>query len=110
LWFLIVAVIHAMKLTNASILLYIVDTWGMVMQLNIKKWGNSASVRIPAALMEAAGLKVDETIDMREENGRLIIEPIKRPVYKLEDLLAGLTEDNLHEEVDWGPPVGKEFW
>ncbi len=82
----------------------------MVMQLNIKKWGNSASVRIPAALMEAAGLKVDETIDMREENGRLIIEPIKRPVYKLEDLLAGLTEDNLHEEVDWGPPVGKEFW
>lgn len=25
-------------------------------------------------------------------------------------LIAGITPDNVHDEVDWGPPVGKEVW
>jgi antitoxin MazE len=28
----------------------------------------------------------------------------------LEQLLAGVTEDNIHEEIDTGNPVGKEIW
>jgi hypothetical protein len=28
----------------------------------------------------------------------------------LEDLLAGVTEQNLHREIDFGPAVGKEVW
>lgn len=32
------------------------------------------------------------------------------PGYTLEDLLAQVTEDNRHEVVDFGPPVGKEVW
>lgn len=28
----------------------------------------------------------------------------------LEQLLAGITEENRHEEIDWGPPVGNEVW
>lgn len=28
----------------------------------------------------------------------------------LEELLAGITEENLHPEIDFGPPVGKEVW
>ena len=25
------------------------------------------------------------------------------------ELLEGITEDNIHEEIDWGKPVGKEI-
>ena len=25
------------------------------------------------------------------------------------DLLEGITEDNIHQEIDWGKPVGKEI-
>jgi antitoxin MazE len=32
------------------------------------------------------------------------------PQHRLEDLLAGVTDDNLHEETDWGEPIGKEVW
>ena len=32
------------------------------MRVIVKKWGNSASVRIPAAIMDAASLKLDETV------------------------------------------------
>jgi antitoxin MazE len=80
------------------------------MRGQVKKWGNSASVRIPAAVMEAAALYIDQPVDIREEGGRVVIEPIATPVYDLNELVAAITADNLHEETDRGPPVGKEVW
>jgi antitoxin MazE len=74
----------------------------------VKKWGNSAAVRIPAAVMEAISLNLDETVDVREEGGRIVIEPVRVKEYNLDQLLAGITPDNLHGEVDFGPAVGKE--
>lgn len=47
------------------------------MPVTVKKWGNSASVRIPSAVMKAARLSIDETVDVREEGGRIVIEPIR---------------------------------
>ncbi|EHP44236.1 transcriptional regulator AbrB [Cupriavidus basilensis OR16] len=78
------------------------------MRVIVKKWGNSASVRIPAAIMEAASLSLDETVDVREEDGRIVIEPIRHSEYDLAQLLAGITPDNLHDEASFGPAVGKE--
>jgi antitoxin MazE len=78
------------------------------MRVTIKKWGNSASVRIPASIMAAAHIELDHQVDVREEGGRIVIEPLRQPEYKLDDLLAGITPDNIHEEVDFGAPVGKE--
>ncbi|UZN50012.1 AbrB/MazE/SpoVT family DNA-binding domain-containing protein [Cupriavidus sp. H18C1] len=79
------------------------------MRMVIKKWGNSASVRIPAAIMEAAKLSVDAVVDVREENGRIVIEPLPDAESELDVLIAGITAENLHEEVDFGPRVGKEL-
>ncbi|MGN7964181.1 AbrB/MazE/SpoVT family DNA-binding domain-containing protein [Brucella sp. 22210] len=78
------------------------------MQVLIKKWGNSAAVRLPAAIMEAVHLELDTAVDVREEGGRIVIEPVRQPNYRLEELLAGITPDNVHEEVDFGASVGKE--
>ena len=78
------------------------------MQVLVKKWGNSASVRIPSAVMEAAKLSLDQPVDVREEAGRVIIEPLRRPEFDIATLIAGITDENLHEEIDFGPPVGKE--
>ncbi|GGO84413.1 hypothetical protein GCM10011348_30610 [Marinobacterium nitratireducens] len=71
-------------------------------------WDNSASMRIPSAIMDAAKLHIDPIVDVREEGGRIVIEPIWEEDYKLEDLVAGITESNLHSEVDYGLEVGKE--
>lgn len=80
------------------------------MKTVVKKWGNSASVRIPAAVMQAARLKLDEAVDVREESGRIVIEPAQRKEYDLGELLKGITRENLHGEADFGRPVGKEAW
>jgi antitoxin MazE len=78
------------------------------MKSMIKKWGNSASVRIPAVVMEAARLSLDDAVDVREEGGRIVIEPLRRREYDLDALLADITPENLHTEVSFGPAVGKE--
>jgi len=78
------------------------------MKSMIKKWGNSASVRIPAVVMEAARLSLDDAVDVREEGGRIVIEPVRQREYDLDELLADITPENLHAEVSFGPAVGKE--
>ena len=77
------------------------------MRVLVKKWGNSASVRIPTGIMEAARLELNDAVDVREEGGRIVIEPI-RPEFTLAQLLEGVTPENIHTEVDFGGPAGKE--
>ena len=74
----------------------------------VKKWGNSPAVRLPAAIMEAAHLVLDQAVEVRAENGRVIIEPAV-PSYSLDDLLAAITPENRHTELDFGVPEGKEL-
>lgn len=74
---------------------------------SLKKWGNSPAVRIPAAVMEAAHLTLDQAVEIRAENGRVVIEPAG-PSYALADLLAGITPENRHADVDFGLPQGRE--
>ena len=80
------------------------------MQVIVKKWGNSASVRIPARVMAAADIAIDQAVDVREENGRIIIEPIRAPAYDLDAMLAEMEPETFHEDIDFGAVVGKEFW
>ena len=79
------------------------------MRVHVKKWGNSASVRIPASVMAAVELKIDQAVDVREENGRVVIEPIPA-AHDLDALLAAMTPETFHDEVDFGAPVGDEAW
>lgn len=79
------------------------------MHVTVKKWGHSASVRIPVAIMKAVRLNLDEIVDVREEGGRIVIEPVRSTKeYNLVQMLADITPENLHSEVDFGPAVGKE--
>ena len=80
------------------------------MRTVIKKWGNSASVRIPAAVMQAAHLELDETetVDVREESGRVVIEPAQRKEYGVAELIKRITHKNVHDEADFGKAVGNE--
>ncbi len=80
------------------------------MKASIKKWGNSAAVRIPTAVLEATQVHIDEEVDIREEAGRIVIEPLREKAYKLEDLLKGISKDNMHEAIDFASPEGGEVW
>lgn len=80
-----------------------------MIQVTVKKWGNSPSVRLPAAIVRQASLSVDDVVELVVEDGRIVIMPVKTKEYSLDALMAGITDDNLHPEISFGEPVGKEL-
>lgn len=80
------------------------------MRAKIKVWGNSLALRIPKHLADETGLKPNSQVEVRVERGTLIVEPVAKPVYQLDDLLEQITPDNLHDEIDTGDAVGNEAW
>ncbi|MBU4685525.1 AbrB/MazE/SpoVT family DNA-binding domain-containing protein [Cedecea davisae] len=78
-------------------------------QVTVKKWGNSPSVRLPAAIVRQASLSVDDVVELVVEDGRIVIMPVKTKEYSLDALMSGITDDNLHSEISFGEPVGKEL-
>jgi antitoxin MazE len=78
------------------------------MRAVIKKWGNSAAIRIPSNVLKAAKMQIDDPVDIREERGQIVVAPLRPASCDLAGLLRKITPDNLHDEVDFGRPVGKE--
>jgi antitoxin MazE len=80
------------------------------MKTRVQMWGNSLAVRIPKSFAEEANLKRDGEIDMALHDGKVVLTPQVDEVPTLDELLAGVTADNIHPETDWGPAVGREVW
>jgi antitoxin MazE len=79
------------------------------MQSKVQKWGNSLAVRIPRAFALELGLRDDDPIDLTVREGAVVVAP-KRPEYRLEELLRGVTKRNCHSEQDFGAAEGNEAW
>jgi len=80
------------------------------MMAKIQKWGNSLGLRIPKGIAEDAHVFEGAAVDLKVENGRLVVAPVKKNRYRLSDLLDQVTPENLHAEVRVGVAVGREVW
>ena len=80
------------------------------MKIQVQKWGNSLAVRIPKSF--AIETKIDQgtMVELQLIDGKLVIEPVAEADYALDQLLAGVTPENLHQEIDCGSPEGNEVW
>lgn len=76
----------------------------------VHKWGNSLALRIPKAFAHEAQLKDDSEVEVLLEEGQLIIQLVVTKKRELDQLLSGVTQDNLHGETDTGGAVGNEIW
>ena len=75
----------------------------------IVKWGNSQAVRIPKKVLDQARLMEGEELAIRVEAGRITLESLNSKL-TLKSLVAQITPENQHHELDWGKGVGKEVW
>ena len=80
------------------------------MLTRIQKWGNSLGLRIPKSFAAEVEVEAGSTVDIRVENGDLVIRPLRRRQYVLSELLEGVNSRNLHDEISTGDPVGREAW
>lgn len=68
------------------------------------------ALRIPKAFAVESNVTSGSTVDVSIDNGNIVVKPVKESKYTLEELVDGITDDNRHEEVDWGQPVENEVW
>lgn len=80
------------------------------MRATVRKWGNSLALRIPTGLAEDARLSDGVEVEIAVDAGRLVIEPVADREPALEDLLAGITPENLHGEQFADSSRGAEAW
>ena len=80
------------------------------MKTRVQKWGNSLALRIPKSFAAEVGLEKESSVEVSLADGKLIVTPVSRPKPTLKQLLAKVTQENLHREVDTGSAVGNETW
>ena len=80
------------------------------MQAKVQRWGNSLAVRIPKSFAAQSKLAPETPIELSIEGEVITVRALKPRRYMLEELLEGVTEENRHEEISTGNPVGKEVW
>jgi antitoxin MazE len=81
----------------------------MAMRSRVSQWGNSLAIRIPASFSRQVHIEAGDAVELQIEGGHLVITPV-RTTYTLDQLVAEITDENRHDEVEWGPSVGGEAW
>ena len=80
------------------------------MKTRVRKWGNSLAVRIPKSFATEARLTENAPVELSLVDGKLVVQSVVQPQPTLEELLRGITDENLHGEWNTGPAVGREVW
>jgi antitoxin component of MazEF toxin-antitoxin module len=76
----------------------------------IQTAGRELVVAIPRGLAKRASLEAGDAIIVKLEGARLVISSARGSKHDLTRLLARVRRGNLHGEVDFGEPRGREVW
>ncbi len=81
------------------------------MTATISKWGNSQGLRFPKDVMKALNLSVGDIVEIRTEENRVIIEPVKKRRRKrdIRELVKSIPQEYTPHEV-FSDQEGKEAW
>ena len=78
--------------------------------LDIKQWGNSLGVRLPASVAREAHLHIDQRVRISVESGQVIITPVIDVPLTLEQRLARFDPARHGGEVMASQAIGAERW
>ncbi len=73
----------------------------------VSKWGSSLAVRIPKAVAEQCQIIEGSSVQLETCSDGIII---RKRTYDLATMVDQITSDNIHDEQDFGVPLGKETW
>lgn len=78
------------------------------MYTTIQKWGNSQAVRIPKAVLETLHLHENDAVEIKVQDGNLVIVPVKKH-RTMQERIAEYSSDYKCGEWDTGKPTGGEL-
>jgi antitoxin MazE len=80
------------------------------MKAKISNWGNSQGLRFPKNVMETLHLSVGDSVEIKIDGERIVLEPIKeKKQYDINELVKMIPSDYTANEEIHGV-IGKEEW
>lgn len=84
---------------------------GENMIIQIKKWGNSQGIRLSKELLDLAGIKNNDFLNIEIIDGNIVLKKVEKQHRTLEERAKEYRGKlGPYEEFDWGTPVGRERW
>ena len=80
------------------------------MKVQVKEWGNSQGIRFPKAVLQEAGIAVNDMLNVEVKNGKIVLYPEFRHKTLEERIRESGCELSGIGELDWGEPQGNEVW
>lgn len=80
------------------------------METKVQKWGNSLAVRLSRHIVHETNIKAGSRVAVEVDDGKIVLEVLRKKQYSLQKLLAKVTRKNTHREFDLGRTKGKEIW
>lgn len=80
------------------------------MEIRLQKWGNSLGIRIPSNILKTLNLKINDTLELFEEENKIIITKSNKKTISLEKKFKQYKGENLAKEFSWDEPTGREIW
>ena len=82
------------------------------MRTRVQKWGNSQGIRLSKELLADADIDVGDAVDVSLCDGALLVVPARRVRggHDLRELVSRMPKDYQPDELEWGPPAGREVW
>jgi antitoxin MazE len=83
----------------------------IVLNATIRRWGNSAAVRIPRAVLSQANLEEGNDVEiLLTKEGEITLRAVRKRK-TIEELFADYDGDFFPtKEIDWGEQQGNEIW
>ncbi len=78
------------------------------MKTQIESWGDSLAIKKPPNFADKIGIQNKSFVDIFLLDGKLVIVPIEKVNFTLDQLLASVTKENIHHEWNSGPIIENE--
>lgn len=82
---------------------------------HLRRVGGSVMLAVPPAILDLLHLRAGECVGLQVDAGRLIVAPVTRPLYTLDELLVEAEATGAYplqpEDREWvdAPAVGREL-
>ena len=74
---------------------------------HVSRWGASLAIRIPKAIAQQLSVQEGSAVEIIPGENQVVL---RKRLFVLSDMLAEVTDDNLHTGQDTGPALGSEGW
>ena len=79
------------------------------MESRLQKWGNSSGIRIPSSILKSLNMKVNDKLELIQEDDKIIITKSKNQKISLKERFENFKGKN-PVEFEWDEPQGREIW